>query len=228
MSDYMEVRKQSRSVDIDHVSETLSDSKVKELKLLYHHYFKKAKLQEWSRVKCRRIRRVLDFGSLAVTAAGVVGGAITANILIVAIVSTAGLIINGSSKLLNLKETEEAHANAHSLYLDLVIRLKSYLRGVEYSERELMIDMATMDRLVGKSTPITKEKYSLKYDEKYEGYSSENNELAQKKEGKISPLSCEPKKGSRLLKSIESLRKASKKPANHAPVAVVRRSTSTP
>lgn len=190
--------KVARTVDIDHVSGKLSKEKIKELKLLYHHYFKKCKLQEWSRVRCGRIRRALDFGSLAVTAAGVIGGTVTANILIVAIVSTAGLVINGSSKLMNLKETEEAHANAHGLYLDLVIRLKSYLRGIEFTEAELMIDMATMDRLVGKSTPITKEKYSVRYDRKYEGYNSEDDEedspLASRKKGKSHPLDYEPKK----------------------------------
>ena len=64
--------------------------------------------------------------------------------------------VNGLFKLMNLKETEEAHANARSLYLDLAIRLRSHPRGVEFTEGESTIGVATVDRLVGKSTPTTK------------------------------------------------------------------------
>ena len=56
----------------------------------------------------RRKRLSLEFGSLGITAPGVVVGSIAMNVIVFAIVSSAGLIINGGAKLLDLKDKESA------------------------------------------------------------------------------------------------------------------------
>ena len=50
----------------------------------------------------RRKRLPLEFWSLGITAAGVVVGSITMKVIVFTIVSSAGLIINGGAKLLDL------------------------------------------------------------------------------------------------------------------------------
>ena len=53
-------------------------------------------------------RLSLEFGLLGITPPVVVVGSITMNVIVFAIVSSAGLIINGGAKLLNLKDKESA------------------------------------------------------------------------------------------------------------------------
>ena len=54
----------------------------------------------------RRKRLPLEFGSLGITAAGVVVGSIIMNVIVFAIVSSTGLIINNAAKLIDLKDKE--------------------------------------------------------------------------------------------------------------------------
>lgn len=202
-----------RDVDIDHVSERLTKGEVKELKLLYHHYFKKCKMQEWSRVGYNRTKILLDYGSILVAAAGVIGGGVTANIPVITAVAVAGLVVNRAAKALDLDRKVEQHSIAYNHYKDLVIKLKSYIRGAKFNEEDLISYMSTTDKLVGESTPITKEKYRVRYDKTYQKYNGdstesegENIKVESKKKAKLKPLNFEEERNTRrsILNRVNS------------------------
>ena len=62
------------------------------------------KLYEWS----YQAVLALDFGSLGVAAAGVIVGAANMNMIVLSVVSGASLIVNGCSKLVDLKDRESS------------------------------------------------------------------------------------------------------------------------
>ena len=66
-----------------------------------------------------RKRIALDFGSLAVAAAGVIVGAATMNFIVLAAISGAGLLLNGSAKALGQQDKEVAFRNAYKIYNEL-------------------------------------------------------------------------------------------------------------
>ena len=64
----------------------------------------------------RRKRLALEFGSLGITAADVVVGSIIMNVIVFAIVSSTGLIINSGAKLIELKDKKRGLKTAFATY----------------------------------------------------------------------------------------------------------------
>ena len=118
------------------------------------------KLYEWS----YQAVLALDFGSLGVAAAGVIVGAANMNMIVLSVVSGASLIVNGCSKLVDLKDRESSLQYACKIHSELLIRIKSYLRGITYSQEVLVSDMALIDEMIARNTQHVKQKYKNRYD----------------------------------------------------------------
>ena len=104
-----------------------------------------------------RKRIALDFGSLAVAAAGVIVGAATMNVIVLAAISGAGLLFNGSVKTLSLQNKEVTFQNACKIYSELLVRLKSHLRGIRFERAVLVSDMDLLKEMVLLKTPPVKQ-----------------------------------------------------------------------
>ena len=151
-------------VDFNHIDKKLDEGDIEQLKLWNQYYHRLTKLYEWSYRSVKRKRIILDFGSLSVTAIGIVAGAVTMNVIILAVISGTGLIVNGSAKLLDLKEKESTYRNAYKIYSELLIRIRSYLRGISYTPEVLISDIALLDEMVTRDTPHIKQKHKNRHD----------------------------------------------------------------
>lgn len=151
-------------IRFDNIQNRLTDEDEKQLKVMYVYYHRLMTLYKWSYRSVKRKRVALDFGSLSLAAIGVVVGSATLNVLVLAVISGTGLILNGTAKLLDLKEKESAYLNAYKIYTDLLIRILSYLRGIPYVVEVLVSDMALLDELISRDTPYIKRKHKVRYD----------------------------------------------------------------
>ena len=53
------------------------------------------------------------------------------------------------------------------MHSEMLVRIKSYLRGITYSKEVLVSDMALTDEMIARKTPSVKQKYKNRYDRIY-------------------------------------------------------------
>ena len=86
------------------------------------------------------------------------------NIIELAVVSGAVLIVNGCMKLVDMKDRESSFQDACRMHSEMLVRLKNYIRGITYSQEVLVSDTALTDEMIARKTPNVKQKYNNRCD----------------------------------------------------------------
>ena len=90
------------------------------------------------------------------------------NVILLAAISGAGLLFNGSVKTLSLQNKEVTFQNACKIYSELLVRLKSHLRGIRFERAVLVSDMDLLKEMVLLKTPTVKQKFKTRNDGRYD------------------------------------------------------------
>lgn len=90
--------------DFNHISPTLSNTEIEELKAFYKFYHKRWWLYEKAYKHYRNIHLLCNLGGSSLVIIGGIISAITMNPIILASISGPGLILSQFSKLKNLKK----------------------------------------------------------------------------------------------------------------------------
>jgi len=101
--------------NFNHISEELSESQIIKLRNLYRFYHKQFICYKWKYQKLKKNKFALEMSSIALTVSGAIIGSVTLNPIPLAILSGSGVLIQGYSTNLELKEKQRC--------VDLLIHL---------------------------------------------------------------------------------------------------------
>lgn len=113
--------------DWNHIDQKLSESEIKELKLII-----KFTCYKWKYKKLSRVKLSLNMVSLALVSTGTIAGSITLNPIILSVISTPSILIQGYMVKSNLDTKVNMCKFAFQNYHQVLIKLRSFLRGLEY------------------------------------------------------------------------------------------------
>ena len=101
--------------------------------------------------------------SLGLVSSGTIAGSITLNPIILSSISAPGIIIQGYMTKSNLNSKVNMCKFAFKNYEKVLIKLKSFLRGLEYNDVSFMNYLQQLDEMITDLCP-TINKASEKYD----------------------------------------------------------------
>ena len=129
--------RRERIFNWNHVSENLTEDQISELKALYKFYHKQYWLHKES-FKSFKKKNIL--GSI----------------------SGAGLILKTYSEVKNYKRKIEMCKFAYTTYEKVLTHLRSFMRGLEYNEKEFLDHVKVLDEIIIEMCPLT-DKFEKKY-----------------------------------------------------------------
>ena len=152
-------------IGFNHISDKLTQEKIEQLKALYKTYHRLYKCYEMKYKKLKRLKLSLEMSSIFLTVSGVIIGSVTLNPILSSI-SGSGVLIQGYLAKSDINKRLNMTRFAYISYQKILAQLKSYLRGIEYNEIELLSDIKIIDDI------IISECYSIdrcyeKYNKKY-------------------------------------------------------------
>jgi len=112
-------------------------------------YFKKAEL-------------VCNIGSVVLVVTGTVVGGVTLNPIVLGTISGAGVLLKTFSEAKNYKRKIEMCKYAYTSYENVLIDLRSFMRGIEYNNKEFLDYVKVLDDIIIDMCPLT-DKFEKKY-----------------------------------------------------------------
>ena len=97
-------------------------------------------------------------------------GGVTLNPAVLGSISGAGLILKTYSEVKNYKRKIEMCKFAYTTYEKVLTHLRSFMRGLEYNEKEFLDHVKVLDEMMGipyKNIPISKSKKTLAFYDQY-------------------------------------------------------------
>ena len=117
--------------EFNHIDKSLSESEIKPIKEFYKHYHKKY----WCFKKCYKRFKHLDetiiISGICLMIIGTITGVITLNPIILGVVNGAGILVTNFGKMKNYKKKIEMTKIAFTTYENVLVELRSALRGDE-------------------------------------------------------------------------------------------------
>ena len=156
-------------MNFNHISDQLNPEEVNELKALYRTYHRLYKCYEMKYKMLKRLKLSLEMSSIFLTVSGVIIGSVTLNPIILSSISGSGVLIQGFLTKSDINKRVNMCRFAYTSYQKILVQLKSYLRGIEYNEIELLSDIKIIDDIiVSECNSIDRyhEKYNNKFTEK--------------------------------------------------------------
>jgi len=148
------------------VSENLTDDQISELKALYKFYHKKYWLHKASFKSFKKKDMACNIGSVLLIVAGTVVGGVTLNPAVLGSVSGAGLLLKTYSEIKNYKRKIEMSKFAYTSYAKILNDLRSFIRGVNYDEKEFLDYVKVLDEIIIDMCPLT-DKFEKKYNKMF-------------------------------------------------------------
>ena len=93
---------------------------------------------------------------------GTVAGGVTLNPAVLGSISGAGLILKTYSEVKNYKRKIEMCKFAYTTYEKVLTHLRSFMRGLEYNEKEFLDHVKVLDEIIIEMCPLT-DKFEKKY-----------------------------------------------------------------
>ena len=153
-------------MNFNHISENLNEDEVIKLKTLYETYHRLYKCYEMKFKRLKRLKTLLEMSSIFLTVSGVIIGSVTLNPIILGSITGSGVLIQGFLTKSDINKRVNMCRFAYTSYQKILVQLKSYLRGIEYNENELLSDMKTIDDIIIDQCPSI-EKMSEIYSKKF-------------------------------------------------------------
>ena len=146
----------------NHISENLTDDQISELKALYKFYHKKYWLFKMTFKYFKKAELVCNIGSVLLVVTGTVVGGVTLNPIVLGTVSGAGLLLKTYSEIKNYKRKIEMSKFAYTSYAKILNDLRSFIRGLNYDEKEFLDYVKVLDEIIIDMCPLT-DKFEKKY-----------------------------------------------------------------
>ena len=152
--------------NFNHISDQLNQEEVNKLKALYKTYHRLYKCYEMKYRRLKRLKLSLEMSSIFLTVSGIITGSVTLNPIILASISGSGILIQGYLTKSDINKRVNMCRFAYTSYQKILVQLKSYLRGIEYNENELLSDIKILDDIIISECPSI-EKMSEIYNKKF-------------------------------------------------------------
>ena len=153
-------------ISFNHISNQLNPEEVNKLKALYKTYHRLYKCYEMKYKRLKRLKLSLEMSSIFLTVSGVIIGSVTLNPIILSSISGSGVLIQGFLTKSDINKRVNMCRFAYTSYQKILVQLKSYLRGIEYNENELLSDIKIIDDIIISECPSI-EKMSEIYSKKF-------------------------------------------------------------
>ena len=146
----------------NHISSDLTEDKIYELKALYKFYHKKYWLFKMTFKYYKKAELACNIGSTFLVVTGTVVGAVTLNPIPLGTISAAGLLLKTFSEAKNYKRKIEMCKFAYTSYGKVLTDLRSFMRGLEYDDKEFLDYVKVIDNIIIDMCPLT-DKFKKKY-----------------------------------------------------------------
>ena len=146
----------------NHVSEKLTENQISELKALYKFYHKKYWLAKMTFKYFKKAELACNIGSALLVVIGTVVGGVTLNPIILGTISGSGLLLKTYSEIKNYKRKIEMTNFAYKSYSKVLTDLRSFMRGLNYDEKEFLDYVKVVDEIIIDMCPLT-DKFEKKY-----------------------------------------------------------------
>lgn len=155
-----------RTFNFNHISDTLSEDRIKELKSLYKNYHRLQVCYKWKYKKLRRIVLSLQMSSIGSTVTGTVVGSFTLNPIVIGCLTGSGILIQGYITRSNISDKVEKCKFAYTNYEKVCVQIKCFLRGLPSDDNAFLTDLKVLDDIIIDQCP-TVDEYVKKYNDKY-------------------------------------------------------------
>ena len=146
----------------NHVSENLTEDQISELKALYKFYHKKYWLAKMTYKYFKKTELACNIGSALLVATGTIVGGVTLNPIPIGVISGTGLLLKTYSETKNFKKKIEMSKFAYTSYEKVLTHLRSFMRGLEYNDKEFLDFIKILDDIIIDMCPLT-DKFEKKY-----------------------------------------------------------------
>ena len=146
----------------NHISSDLTDDQIFELKALYKFYHKKYWLFKMTYKYFKKAELACNIGSVFFIVTGTVVGGVTLNPIVLGTVSGAGVLLKTYSEAKNYKRKIDMCKFAYTSYEKVLTYLRSFMRGLNYDEKEFLNYVKFLDEIVIDMCPLTG-KFEKKY-----------------------------------------------------------------
>ena len=146
----------------NHISENLTNDQISELKDLYKFYHKKYWLTKMTYKYYKKAELACNIGSVLLLVTGTVVGGVTLNPIPLGTISGAGLLLKTYSEAKNYKRKIEMSKFAYTSYSKVLTDLRSFMRGLNYDEKEFFDYVKVVDEIIIDMCPLT-DKFEKKY-----------------------------------------------------------------
>ena len=153
-------------MNFNHISNKLSEDRVKELKALYNNYHRLQTCYKWKYKKLKRVYLSLQMSSISLTVIGSVVGSITLNPIVIGCLTGLGVSIHGYITKSNISEKVNKCKFAYTSYEKVCIQIKCFLRGLQSDENSFLTDLKVLDDIVIDQCP-TIDEYVNRYNKQF-------------------------------------------------------------
>ena len=181
------IKRKRNIYGFNHISVKLKPNEIDKLQNLYKSYHKLFICYQWKYLKLNKRKLALHLSSIALTVTGTITGSVTLNPIIGGSIVGAGVLIQGYLAKSDITNKTSQCRLAYTTYEKLLIRIKSYLRGLDFDMTLLLSDIKSIDEMIVDQCPSADE-FSKKYSKKYNP-NLPASELIVKKFKKISTIS---------------------------------------
>ena len=131
--------------DFNHIDESIEEETKAELKKLYKYYHKLWWCHKKAVERLKKINLAINLTSVSLVTAGTIAGAVTANPIILGVITGAGLLIKTTSEIKQVTNKIAMFKIGLSTYEKTLVDLRSFLRGKEYSREDFIFKMNLVD-----------------------------------------------------------------------------------
>ena len=131
----------------NHIDNSLSEADIKTLKDFYSHYHKKYWCFKRSCKRYKLLDESFVISGICLVAVGTVAGGITLNPVVLGIVNGTGVVVAGIGKKNNYKRKIEMSRIAFPTYENVLVELRSALRGDSFNKQEFIERMKLIDEM---------------------------------------------------------------------------------
>ena len=150
----------------NHIDNLLSEEEIKTIKEFYEYYHKKF----WCFKKTYKHFKILDesinISGILLMIIGTISRGLTMNPIVLGVINGVGILLTNFGKVKNHKKKIEMTKIAFTTYENVLVELRSALRGDEFDKDLFIAKMKVIDEMIIDQTPLP-DKYVKQYNKKY-------------------------------------------------------------
>ena len=161
--DTTKVLDESKVIDFNNI--VVNDDKYEFLKNLYMTYHRRANIYKKNYKMFNAVNILTNIFLSIVTSATIVTAITVAPV--VSILSVASIISIGAQKGLKIEQRMERSRLIFNIYSEILIKLKSYIRGTKYNHNDLLTEINQIELLINDLGVIPSPRCEKEYKKKY-------------------------------------------------------------